>query len=163
MSKWRKCSFKSNGISLNGSDLKNLKPLQGIKARVRDSRDERRAPRRRREGGGGGAAAAPPRMASVRAVPIPFRGGRVTERACERASSSFARSPDCNFQSSESKSGILSSPIESTNFERERRRGREEPLWRDGRTDGRRKWVSELWFRLCTAATPSRPPPPPTR
>lgn len=32
-------------------------------------------------------------------------------------------STDCNFQSSESKSGILSSPIESTNFE-ERKRGR---------------------------------------
>ena len=71
-------------------------------------------------------------MASVRAdadsVPR-ADGGRVTK---ERGRALFARSlpsslppcsTDCNFQSSESKSGILSSPIESTNFE-ERKRGR---------------------------------------
>ena len=71
-------------------------------------------------------------MASVRAdadsVPR-AGGGRVTT---ERGRALFARSlpsslppcsTDCNFQSSESKSGILSSPIESTNFE-ERKRGR---------------------------------------
>ena len=52
------------------------------------------------------------------------------ERARPREGELSSRDPslppsstDCNFQSSESKSGILSSPIESTNFE-ERKRGR---------------------------------------
>ena len=58
--------------------------------------------------------------------------GRGSSDEGERGRALFARSlpsslppcsTDCNFQSSESKSGILSSPIESTNFE-ERKRGR---------------------------------------
>ena len=85
----------------------------------------------RRECGGGRAAAAPDatdgRMASVRAAADSVPRGSsdrqketdgATER--ERVPPFFARSPGCNFQSSESKSGILSSPIDSTNFERKR-------------------------------------------
>ena len=63
-------------------------------------------------------------------MPIPFRGRQRGRGSSDGESELSSRDPslppsstDCNFQSSESKSGILSSPIESTNFE-ERKRGR---------------------------------------
>ena len=100
-------------------------------AATKDERQEDGEEGARRRGGG--RRRRPRRMASVRAdadsVPRADDGGRVTK---ERGRALFARSlpsslppcsTDCNFQSSESKSGILSSPIESTNFE-ERKRGR---------------------------------------
>ena len=110
--------------------------VAGIGGRSWDSRDERRAPRRRRGGreAARGRASAAASADGVGPCRCRFRSacGRGSSDEGERGRALFARSlpsslppcsTDCNFQSSESKSGILSSPIESTNFE-ERKRGR---------------------------------------